>query len=66
VPTLFAAPTSSLDGTPPSSSGPPLSLTIALLGFCCLLLLIFGVIILGFVARSQNIKNMNGGKRDDA
>jgi hypothetical protein len=56
TPTPYAVPTSSLDDTSPLSSGPPLSLTIALLGFCCLLLLIFGVIILGFVVRSQNMK----------
>jgi hypothetical protein len=62
TPTPYAVPTSALDGgTSPLSSGPPLSLTIALLGFCCLLLLIFGVIILGFVVRSQNVKR---GKND--
>ena len=58
TPTPFAVPTSSLNGTPPTSSGPPLSLTIALLCFCGLLLLIFGVFTLGFVVRSQNMKSM--------
>jgi hypothetical protein len=65
TPTPYAVPTSSLYGTTPpspsSSSGPPLGLTIALLGFSCLLLLIFGVLILGFVVRSQNVKR---GKND--
>jgi hypothetical protein len=56
TPTPYAVPTSSLGGTSPLSSGPSLSLTIALLGLCCLLLLIFGVIILGLVVRSRNMK----------
>ena len=61
MPTSYAVPTPSLNSTPPASSGPPLGLTIALLGFCCLLLLIFGVTILGFVVRNQNMKR---GKND--
>jgi len=56
TPTPYAVPTSSPGGISPLSSGPPLGLSIALLGFCCLLLLIFGVIILGLVVRSQNVK----------
>jgi len=46
-------------------SGPPLSLTLVLLGFGCLLLLIFGVFILGFVVRSGNYKEMNKNNTDD-
>lgn len=52
-------PTSSFnDGPtgPTTPSGPPLSLTITLLCFCLLFLLIIGVVILGFVVRSQNRK----------
>jgi len=44
---------------PPSPGGPPLSLTLALLGFCCILLLIFGVVGLGLFVRSQNSKRGN-------
>jgi hypothetical protein len=57
-------PTSSVGGQPtemPTAQrgGPPLWLTLTLLTFCCLLLLIVGVIVLGFIVRSQNKK---GGK----
>lgn len=38
---------------------PPLWLTLTLLGFCCLFLLIIGVIVLGFVVRTQNKKGGN-------
>jgi hypothetical protein len=44
-----------------SRTGPPLWLTLVLLGFCCLLLLVVGVIVLGFVVRSQNRKGGNNG-----
>lgn len=40
-------------GTP---TGPPLWLTLTLLCFCLLFLLVIGVVILGFVVRSQNRK----------
>jgi len=57
-PTLV--PTSSFDGQPtetvPTHGTPPLGLTLALLGFCCIFLIIIGVIVLGFVVRAQNIK----------
>jgi len=59
--TPYAVPTSSLNGTPSPSSSPRISLTIALIGLCCLLLLIFGVIAVGFFIRSQNMKR---GKND--
>jgi len=51
-------PTSSFTDSPadPTPSGPPLSLTITLLCFCLLFLLIIGVVILGFIVRSQNRK----------
>ena len=59
--TPTAIPTSSFDGQPtptevPTRMAPPLWLTLTLLGFCCVFLLIIGVIVLGFVVRNQNIK----------
>jgi hypothetical protein len=65
--TPTAIPTSSVDGLPPttetpSRTGPPLALTLILLGFCCLILLIFGVIALGLIVRNQNRKGGQNGK----
>jgi len=58
APTLI--PTSSFEGQPTATPGergkPPIALTLALLGFCCIFLLILGVIVLGFVVRAQNMK----------
>ncbi len=59
-------PTSSFGETPiaespPIRSGPPLALTLALLGVCCLFLLIIGVVALGFFVRAQNRKGGNNG-----
>ena len=45
--------------TPPTRSGPPLALTLILAGLCCLMLLIVGVVVLGFVVRNQNSKGGN-------
>lgn len=58
TPTPFAIPTSSASQPtqPVSASGPPISLTLILLGFCCLTLLIVTVIALGFIVRAQNQK----------
>jgi hypothetical protein len=53
-PTPHAIPTSSFDGPQSVPTGPPLSLTIALICFCGVLLLIIGVFILGLVARRGN------------
>lgn len=51
-------PTSSFNAqsTPegPVRTGPPLSLTLILLGFCCLFLLVIGVVVLGFIVRRGN------------
>ncbi len=62
-PTPTPIPTSSSGGlptqTPFTRSGPPLALTILLLGFCCLILLVLGVVVLGFVVRNQNKKGGN-------
>jgi hypothetical protein len=59
-------PTSSFDQQPtpesPTRTGPPLSLTLILLGFCCLFLLLIGVVALGFIVRrgNQNFGGQNG------
>lgn len=55
-------PTSSFNQQPtptPSSvpSGPPLSLTLCLLGFCCIFLLIIGIIVLGVIARKKSLSS---------
>jgi hypothetical protein len=54
-------PTSSFSGEPtpaatPARTGPPLALTMILLGMCCIFLVLIGVVVLGFVVRSQNRK----------
>jgi hypothetical protein len=52
-------PTSSFDEQPtptPARTGPPLALTMILLGMCCVFMLLIGVFVLGFVARSQSRK----------
>jgi hypothetical protein len=58
-------PTSSMDtgSTPdtPIRTGPPLSLTLTLLGFCCIFLLLIGMIILGVAVRRGN---KPGGKHE--
>jgi hypothetical protein len=56
TPTPYMLPTSTFSEPSSSPSGPPLSLTLALLGFCCLLLLIIGVFVLGFIVRSGSQK----------
>jgi len=60
-------PTSSINQTPttePSSTRnlPPLWLTLFLIGSCCILVLLIGVVILGFVIRAQNRKGGNNVK----
>ena len=55
--TSTPVPTSSFGEQPaeaPARTGPPLWLTLTLLGMCCLFLLLIGVVVLGFVVRSQN------------
>ena len=52
-------PTSSFGGQPtetPARTGPPLALTMILLGMCCIFLVLIGVVVLGFVVRSENRK----------
>ena len=63
--TLTPVPTSSLGvqptETPPTRTGPPLSLTLILLGLCCAFILVIGVVVLGLVVRNQNSKGGNSG-----
>lgn len=61
--TPTAIPTSSTRGQPAqtSRSGPPLALTLILLGMCCLTLLVISVFVVGILARRQN---MRGGKNE--
>jgi hypothetical protein len=47
--------------TPPAHGTPPLGLTLALLGLCCIFLVLIGVIVLSFIVRAQNMK---AGKND--
>jgi hypothetical protein len=59
TPTLV--PTSSSVAQPtetatPTRSTPPIALTLAMLGFCCIFLLVIGVAVLGFYVRAQNMK----------
>lgn len=57
--TSTPVPTSSFGGQPtetPTRTAPPLSLTLILLGLCCSFLVLIGVVVLGFVVRSQNRK----------
>jgi hypothetical protein len=57
--TSTAVPTSSSGNQPtetPGRTGPPLPLTLILLGMCCIFLILIGVVVLGFVVRSQNRK----------
>ncbi len=61
TPTPYAIPTSSFEGSENTPKGPPIWLTIALVCICLVILIIFGVVILGLVVRTQNQKNKNGG-----
>ena len=49
----------------PVRGNPPLSLTLILLGLCCIFLLLIGMLILGFVVRNQNIKEWNKDQQSD-
>jgi hypothetical protein len=62
--TPTAIPTSSFGDDPteaPPRAGPPLALTMILLGMCCIFLILIGVVVLGFVVRRQNQQNAQGG-----
>jgi hypothetical protein len=56
TPTPYAIPTSSFTGAENAPKGPPLGLTIALICTCGFILIVFGVLILGLVVRTQNKK----------
>ena len=63
--TLTPIPTSSLSGpstgTPTTRTGPPLTLTLMLLGLCCAFILVIGVVVLGLIVRNQNSKGPKNG-----
>ncbi len=63
--TLTPIPTSSLSGpstgTPATRTGPPLTLTLMLLGLCCAFILVIGVVVLGLIVRNQNSKGPKNG-----
>jgi len=56
-------PTSSFEEKPtdesPVRGGPPLSLTLILLGMCCIFIILIGIVILGFMVRRENRKGGN-------
>ena len=54
--TPTAIPTSTFDEQTetPVRTAPPLWLTLTLLGFCCVFVLLIGIVVLGFVVRKQN------------
>jgi hypothetical protein len=57
TPTPYAIPTSSFSNAKPATAQTPfIALTIALVCICLVILLIFGVVVLGLVVRSQNQK----------
>ena len=65
--TPTAIPTSSSSGQPtetaaPQRGNPPLSLTLILLGMCCVFIILIGMVILGFIVRRQNYKGGNNVK----
>ena len=61
--TATAIPTSSLSEQPTTQpgtgGGPPLGLTLLLVGLCCAFLVLIGVIVLGLIIRRQNRKGGN-------
>ncbi|MEO8356674.1 MAG: peptidase MA family metallohydrolase [Chloroflexota bacterium] len=63
--TLTPVPTSSRSGpstdTPATRTGPPLTLTLMLLGLCCAFILVIGVVVLGLIVRNQNSKGPKNG-----
>ena len=65
---LQAATPTAIPPTPVSTnaapSGPPLSLTLMLLFTCCALGLVFGILILGFVAGTGNRNEVEKSKKE--
>ncbi len=62
---LAVTPTAAINSETGVSNGPPIWMTLSLLGFCCVLSLILGVFVLGFVVRAQNMKAMKNQRDDD-
>ena len=56
TPTPYAIPTSTINGGQSTRTGPPIWMTLSLLGFCCVLGLIIGVFVIGMIVRTQNAK----------
>ena len=56
TPTPYQIPPSTGSGEQDVSSGPPLWMTLSLLGFCCAFGILIGVIVLGVVVRMSNQK----------
>jgi hypothetical protein len=56
--TSTPVPTSSV-GSQTTRTGPPLALTLILLGMCCIFLVLIGVVVLGLIVRNQNRKGGN-------
>jgi hypothetical protein len=54
--TPASVPTSTPEATVSTQTGPPLSLTLILLGMCCVFVLVIGVVVLGFIARNPKKK----------
>jgi hypothetical protein len=55
---------SNIIGTAIPTETPPLSLTLGLLGLCCIMLLLVGIVVLGFFVRAGNRKP-DEQKKDD-
>ncbi len=62
---LAVTPTAVINSDSGVSNGPPIWMTLSLLGFCCVLTLILGVFVLGFVVRGQNVRAMKDQRSDD-
>ena len=54
---------SNITGIAIPTETPPLSLTLGLLGMCCIMLLLVGLVVLGFIVRAGN-RNTDEQKKD--
>ena len=62
TPTPFVIPTSSFsESNTATETGSRIALTLVLAGICCVFLLLIGVVVLGFIIRSQNRKGGQSG-----
>jgi hypothetical protein len=62
TPTPIPTSTSGQPTGTPTRAGPPLTLTLILLGMCCMFLILVGIVVLGFVVRGQNMKEGKNAK----